>query len=161
MRRFGGLSGLSDIKALPVIDKGLIIAISFSGKLVAIDERTGVRVWQREIGGTNTPWVAGNHLFVLSSDNQLVALGRKTGAIRWVKNLKSSRDGESVFYTGPILAGGRLILINTEGLVIEVNPENGEKLAQWNTNERVTLPPIIANKVLYILSDDGILSAYN
>ncbi len=160
LRRMGGLAGISDIKALPVIDKGLIIAMSFAGKLVAIDERTGVRVWQREIGGANTPWVAGNHLFVLSSDNQLVALGRETGAIRWVTKLESFDGSDPIFYTGPMMAGGRLILISTEGIVTEANPETGEITSQWDIDQRVTVAPIIAGGIMYVLSENGTLSAY-
>jgi outer membrane protein assembly factor BamB len=101
MKRIGGLAGLSDIKALPVIDKGLVIGISFSGRLAAIDERSGERVWQRDIAGANTPWMAGNHLFVLTLDNQLVALGRDTGAIRWVVKLKPKDSDKKLFLTGP------------------------------------------------------------
>src|SRR5690606_813248 len=60
-RRIGNLAALADIRGLPVMDKGIIFAISYGGRLVAIDERTGTRIWQREIGGSETPWVAGNH----------------------------------------------------------------------------------------------------
>ena len=160
IRRFGGLSGISDIKALPVMDKGLVIAMSFSGKLVAIDERTGVRVWQRDIGGANTPWVAGNHVFVISSDNELAALGRDTGAIRWVTKLPSTYDDGPVFHIGPLMAGGRLIVVNSQGIVSEFNPENGENIRNWDTDRETALPPIVAGGVMYILSEDGVLTAY-
>lgn len=160
LRRFGGLDTLSDIRALPVIDKGLVFAMSFSGRLVAIDERTGQRVWQREIGGANTPWVAGNHIFVLSSDNQLVALGRDTGVIRWVTKIRNPDSDEPFFFTGPVLAGGRLILAGTDGAIIEVDPENGKITRQWDAGNTIAISPIVAGGVLYILSEDGTLSAY-
>ncbi len=75
VRRFGGgLESMSDITAMPILDQGVVVAMSFGGKLVAIDERTGTRIWQRDIGGSQTPWIVGNNLFVLSSDNQLIGL---------------------------------------------------------------------------------------
>lgn len=160
LKRIGGLAGLSDIKALPVIDKGLVIGVSYSGRMVAIDSRTGTRVWQREISSANTPWIAGNHIFVLSTENQLVAMGRDTGVIRWVINLARNDDGEPVIYTGPVLAGGRLILAGTGGRVLELNAENGAVLRQWTTDNSVAISPVIAGGTLYLLSEDGTLSAY-
>lgn len=160
LRKFGGLDTISDIKALPVIDKGLIFAISFSGRLVAIEERTGTRVWQREISGSQTPWLAGNHLFVLSSENQLIALGREKGAIRWVKSLPRMEDGEPLVFNGPVLAGGRLIVAGTDGRVIEVSPENGEIIREWDAGDTIIAPPIVANETLYLLSKNGTLTAY-
>ncbi len=160
VRNFGGLSSIADIKASPVIDKGIVFAVSFNGRLIAIDERTGTRIWQREIGGTQIPWLAGNHLFVLSNENQVVALGRDTGAIRWVTELPRYKDEEPILFTGPILAGGRLILAGTDGRVFEINPENGEISSQWDAGETISIAPVIAGGTLYILANNGTLSAY-
>lgn len=165
LRRYAGLSALSDIRGLPVIDKGLVIVISMSGKMVAIDERSGRRIWQREIGGAETPWVAGNHLFVLSSENELVALGRDNGVISWVTQLarykkENDKSSGSVVWTGPVLAGGRLILAGTSGRVIEVNPENGQVIREWSLGRTVTIPPVVADETLYFLANDGTLMAY-
>ncbi len=160
VRNFGGLSSIADIKALPVIDKGIVYAISFAGRLVAIDERSGNRLWQREISGTQTPWVAGNHLFVLSTENKLIALGRDTGSVRWVTELPRMQDKKPIILTGPLLAGGRLIVAGTDGRVFEISPETGEILRQWDAGDDIALPPIIAGGTLYMLSESGTLSAY-
>lgn len=165
LRKYAGLSGLSDIRGLPVIDKGLVIVISFSGRMVAIDERTGHRVWQREIGGIETPWVAGNHIFVLSTDNNLVALGRDTGTIRWVHQLeryeKPDSHSDPIVWTGPVLAGNRLIVAGTNGRIIEIEPEKGTILKQWSVNHTISIPPVVAGDTLYLLANDGTLMAYN
>lgn len=160
LKRFGGLSGISDIKALPVLDRDMAIAVSFGGRIIALDTRTGARIWSREIGSANTPWVAGNHIFVLSSDNQLVALGRDRGVIRWVTNVQPENMKDMAIFSGPVLAGGRLFLAGTGGIVIEVNPENGQIINTWDAGATVSLPPIVAGGTLYLLNDDGVLTAY-
>ena len=163
LRAAGGLASLSDIKALPVIDKGLVIAISFSGRIVAIDERTGNRIWQREFGGDQTPWVTGNHVFVLSENNELVALSRDTGVIHWVTQLdKYARDDddEKLRWSGPVIAGGRLILASTDERLIEVAPETGEVKAQNRISTDVVIPPVVADKTLYLLGENGTLQAF-
>lgn len=163
LRVGGGLSSLSDIKAMPVIDKGIVIAISFSGRIVAIDERSGQRIWQREFGGAQTPWVAQDYVYVLSSDSELVALNRETGAIRWVTALDKYEDDDrddKLHWSGPVLAGGRLLLAGTDGRLLEVVAETGKILAQSRIGKSVALPPIVANKTLYLLAEDGTLLAF-
>lgn len=160
VRRSDNLAGLSDISGLPVIDKGVVFAISYGGRLVAIDERTGSRVWQRDISGSETPWVAGNHLFIVSANNKLVALGRDTGVIRWVARLESDEKNSPAFWTGPVYAGGRLILIASDGRVVEADPETGKLIRTWRAADSVSVPPLVADGALYILADDGTLSAW-
>ncbi|MGQ0527913.1 MAG: outer membrane protein assembly factor BamB family protein [Alphaproteobacteria bacterium] len=160
VRNFGGVESLADIKAMPVMEKGIIVAISFGGRLVALDERTGTRIWQREIGGINTPWLAGNHLFVLSLNNELIALGRETGSIRWVMKLPRMADDEPLIFAGPVLAGGRLIAVGSDGRVIEVDPVEGKLLREWDAGDEIHIAPIVAGGTLYLLSEDGMLTAY-
>lgn len=163
-QRLGGVEALSDIQAMPVLDRGLVVAISFGGRLVAIDQRTGRRAWQREIGGSETPWVAGESVFVLSSQNRLVSFDRETGNIRWVRDLpkfEEDSDGEVplVLY-GPVMAGGRLFVTASDGTVFEMNPITGEDMSKWDSDENLAGPAIVAQETLYLLSEDGTLLAF-
>lgn len=160
VRRSDNLAGLSDISGLPVIDKGTVFAVSYGGRLVAIDERTGSRLWQKDISSAETPWVAGNHIFVVSENNRLVALGRDSGAIRWVAQLDAGEKNTQSFWSAPIYAGGRLILISSDGQVLETNAETGATIRTWPIQAPVSISPIVANGTLYILSDKGTLSAW-
>lgn len=160
----GGLESLSEIRAMPILDKGLVIVLSFGGKLAAIDERTGSRIWQREISGAETPWTAGNSLYVLSVDQQLIALNLDDGSIIWVTQLPKYEDEDSkdkpLSWNAPIMASGRLIMISSEGNVIEFNSQNGKIITKWDTDRPVSITPVVAGKTLYILSNDGTLMAY-
>lgn len=163
-RKIGNLSSLSAIRGLPVMDKGLVFAISYGGRMVAIDERTGARVWQREIGGSETPWVAGNHIFLISTENELVGVGRDTGAIRWVTALPKYKNPDKrkdpISWTGPVLAGNRLFIAGSNGIVIEADPGTGKLMREWKADGPITISPVVAGNTLYLLSDNGTLSAY-
>lgn len=165
VRRFGGgLESLSDIKAVPVLHGGLVLAISFGGKIAAIDERTGMRVWQRDIGGSQMPWVAGNTVFVLSDNYQLVALRMQDGGIIWVRDLPRFENPEKkkdeIRWNGPVMASGRLLLAGSNEQLLQINATDGEILGQMDIGKPVSISPVIAQGTLYLLSDDGTLMAY-
>ncbi|HYC04630.1 MAG TPA: PQQ-binding-like beta-propeller repeat protein [Azospirillaceae bacterium] len=164
VRRGANLSGLADIRGMPVIDNGLVFAVSHSGRMAAIDLRTGQRVWEQDVGGIQTPWVAGNWIFAVTNDAQLVAMTRDAGRVRWITQLERYEDPEDrddpVTWSGPVLAGGRLVLVSDKGEMIEVSPETGEISSRRELPDGSSLPPVVAGGTLYVLTDDGDLVAY-
>ena len=79
----GGVIG-SSITAIgdaarPVIDGGVVFAGSRTGRLVATSLNKGERVWSLDIRAAQTPWVAGDAVFVVDINSRLYALNRKTG----------------------------------------------------------------------------------
>ena len=45
-------------------------------------------------------------------------------------------------YSGPVLAGGRLIVTGSNGAVISIDPANGSFLGQFSVGAPVSLPPV-------------------
>lgn len=163
VRRSGAFSSIADIRGQPVIDQGLIYAVSFSGRMVAIDEVSGQRVWQREIGSAEMPWTAGATVFVLSTDQQLIALTRQNGDIRWITPLQRFEDDSKdkpVVWTGPILAGGRLILASNRGKMVEIDPQDGRVMKYTDLPGDIMIAPVVADRTLLFLTQDGDLVAY-
>ena len=71
VRAFGNLT---DIRGRPVIDRGLVLAMGTAGQLAAVELRSGQRVWERDIGGNQTPWTAGRFVFVTTASADVAAL---------------------------------------------------------------------------------------
>ncbi|MFV3076401.1 PQQ-binding-like beta-propeller repeat protein [Niveispirillum fermenti] len=163
-RRGENLTGLADIRGLPVIAGGVAYAISHSGRMVAVDIRSGQRVWEQDIGGITTPAVVGDWIFVTTNDCQVVAMTRADGRIRWISQLDQWEDPEDredpILWTGPLVAGGRLLLTNNQGELVELSLSDG------GVQKRTKLPgpaiqaPVVAGETLYILTEDGDLVAY-
>ncbi len=163
VRRTGTLSSISDIRGQPVIDQGMVYAASYSGRTVAIDEVSGQRVWQREIGSAEMPWAVDANIFMISTEQQLIALTRQKGDIRWITALPRFKDDNKekpVVWTGPLLAGGRLILASSGGEMIEANPQDGAILKHTELPGSVMIPPLVADNTLLILTQTGELAAY-
>ena len=77
------LLDLSAVSGLPVVADGRVYAGSLGGLLLSLDLRSGRRLWEREIATGDTPWVAGDWLFLLSTAGQLAAIGRANGGVAW------------------------------------------------------------------------------
>ncbi|MBI1239721.1 MAG: PQQ-binding-like beta-propeller repeat protein [Alphaproteobacteria bacterium] len=161
--RLNSLSGLSDIAGRPVIDRGLVIAVSHAGSLVAIDVRSGQRVWTRDIGGIQTPWVAGDYVYVVSSEAILFCIARKDGRIRFATQLARFEDEEDkegpINWSGPVLASDRLLLASSNGEMISVSPYTGDILGRIGIPDGVYIAPIVANETVYVLTDAAELIA--
>ncbi|MBV9527967.1 PQQ-binding-like beta-propeller repeat protein [Sphingomonas sp.] len=158
------VSSLADIDADPVIDRGQVFAIGQGGRMVALDITSGQRLWELNIAGISTPWVAGDWLWVVTSDARLLCISRDNGHIRWIQKLPryvkaKSKKGE-IDYSGPILAGGRLILTGSNGAIVSIDPATGAFQGQTSAGADISLPPVVANSTLFILDDQGRLTAF-
>ena len=158
------VSSLSDIDADPVIDSGQVIAVGQGGRMVALDILTGQRQWELNLAGIDTPWVAGDWIFVVTDQAKVICVNRQNGHIRWITQLPQflkakSKKGE-IDYSGPVLAGGRLIVTGTNGSVVFVDPTTGAVQGQTSVRVGISLPPVVANSTMYILDDNGRLHAF-
>ena len=163
IRRSSPISALAHIRGHPVIDNGQVIVTANSGRTISINLRTGARIWEKRVGSVNGPWIAGDFIYVLSGLGELLCLSRKTGKVRWVSQLQRYEDEKDqegpVFWTGPILAGGRLLIGGSHKEVWSLSPYSGAILGRIKISGPVFIPPIVANDTIYILSDNAKLLA--
>lgn len=158
------VSSLSDIDAEPVIDQGRVYAVGQGGRMVSMDIASGNRMWEQNIAGIATPWVAGEWLFVVTDDARLMCLSRGSGKVRWIAQLQRYRNEKKskgpISWIGPVLAGGKLVLANSRGEIVFASPKDGSIVSKMEAEAPVTLPLIVANNTLYVLDAKGTLSAY-
>jgi outer membrane protein assembly factor BamB len=166
LARSGGLTPLStlaDISGRPVIDRGLVFANSHAGRLVAVDIRTGERAWTIDVGGTQRPWVAGDFVYVITDDAKVMCVRRADGRVRWITQLDAYRNAETrsgtISWPGPVLVSDRLIALSSEGYAISVSPYTGEVLGRVDIPDKAFIAPVVADSVVYLLTDDGRLTA--
>jgi outer membrane protein assembly factor BamB len=155
---------VSDIDAEPVIDQGRVFAIGSGGRMVALELVTGQRVWEINAGGIATPWVAGEWVFAVTGEARLLAAARSNGRVRWATQLPRWRSEKSkkgpISWTGPVLAGNRLVALSSEGQIAYVSPATGAVEATVKYGRPLSLPPVVANNTLYLLDDQGRLTAW-
>ncbi len=149
------LSGIGMV-ARPAVDRDTVFAVSRAGRLTATTKQTGERLWSREISASQTPWVAGDTVFVVDVTGKLMALTRKEGKVKWVLALPDAGT-----YSGPVLAGGKLWLASSKGLLVSVDAQSGNLASQSDLGAPVLITPVVANSRMYVLTDKARLIAMN
>ncbi len=161
--RLTSLANLNDIAGSPVIDRGLVYVVSHGGRFSAIDIRSGQAVWESEIASLQMPWVAGDYIFLVSIEGELVCVSRNDGGVVWVSQLRRYRKEKKkkgrISWAGPVLAGDHLILVSTLGEIVKVSPQTGEVVAKEKIADGSVVAPIVAGEKIFVLTEEGKLIA--
>jgi outer membrane protein assembly factor BamB len=147
----------------PIVQDGVVVVTNSTGAMQASALLNGRPLWQQKIGSHTTPWSAGNTLFVLSSNHDLVAILKRDGKVRWAKSLavkdKNKKDITPPLY-GPILAGNAVIVISGDGELLTFRPQDGAELDRYDIVDDAASAPVIARGSLYLMTKDARLHKY-
>ena len=163
IRRSDAVSAIAHIRGQPVIDRGIVYIVGNSNRTVAVDLRTGNRLWEVPVGGIHGAWVAGDFVYVVTRDAEVICLTRRGGRVRWVAQLPRFEDPEDltgpIIWAGPILAGDRILVGNNQDEIWSLSPYSGKILGLIDIGGPVLIPPAAAGETLFVLTDDADLIA--
>jgi outer membrane protein assembly factor BamB len=170
--RTNALSEIRDIPGRPAIYRGDVYAASQSGVFAAVDIRTGTPRWSLPIASEDTPWPAGDVVYIVSKAGELIAVNRDNGQIYWITDLnkgrKKRKEGGFLgidthltvpIWSGPLLAGNRLVLVNGWGEAVTYNAKTGEKEKTIRIGDPAYMAPIAYDGMIYIVTDKADLIA--
>lgn len=165
--RLGSASAaITDIAGDPVIAGDRVYVGNFGGQLAAINLFNGERLWTAPEGTLGPVWPAGNAVFLVNDLNELVRIDAATGAAVWRISLPSQDQNGSrrqkpiAAHYGPILAGGRLILAGSDGLMRSFDPASGDLIGTTAISGGAASSPVVAGGTLYVISKEGQLLAF-
>jgi outer membrane protein assembly factor BamB len=158
---------INDIAGDPVISGNRVYIGNFGGRSVAINLSDGARLWTASEGAISPIWPVGNAVFLINDINELVRLNADTGTPVWRVALPTFKGGErtrrqsSIFtHYGPVLAGGRLIVTSSDGLIRQFDPTSGALIGQITLPGGAASGPVVAGETLYVISKTGQLHAF-
>ena len=157
------LTVINDIAGRPVIDRNMVFAVSHSGTMAAINLRSGSRAWTRNIAGIQTPLVAGEYVFIVSTEGQVVCMNRGDGRVRWTSQLPAFLDPDDrddpIVWSGPVMISNLLVLIGSNGMAQILSPFTSQKLGETAMPDGTFIAPVIANGMMYVLTNEAELVA--
>ncbi|MBE0414599.1 PQQ-like beta-propeller repeat protein [Yoonia sp.] len=160
------ISLITDIGGDPVIDGARVYVGNFGGRTVALDLLNGDRIWTASEGAVGPVWPVGDAVFLINDLNELLRLDAANGAVVWRVALPRFADGRtarqrSVFaHRGPVLAGGRLIVASSDGVIRQFDPASGGLIGTLDLPGGAASSPVVAGQTLYVVSKTGQLHAF-
>jgi outer membrane protein assembly factor BamB len=181
-RRSYALSEIRDISGNPVLHNGQILAASHSGLFSSLDAQTGAPTWQLRADSVNSPWIAGDVIYLLTLQSELIAVSKISGQIYWVSDIdalssdkarKQVKEGKEVTvtslspkqkrkmpqWTGPILASNRLLVVSSQGDLVAFDPVTGAYQSSLNLGSGSQISPIAVNDKIFVVTKDSKLVA--
>jgi outer membrane protein assembly factor BamB len=168
-RRGRAITRITDITGDPVVLGGTVIIGNQSGRTVAVDAETGERRWTARDAAYGPVLPAGNALFLVNDEAQLVRLDAATGETVWQVDMplyvenrprrENRRDAITAHY-GPVLAGGRVVVASSDGLLRLFSPTDGTLTGTAEIPGGAAAPPALAGGTLYVPGANGQLHAF-
>ena len=172
--RTNALSEIRDIAGRPVLYNDMVFAASHSGVFQAMDIKTGEPKWKIDTDSTNTPWIAGDVVFLVSLQGELICASRESGQVYWLKDLNAGaqKTKKSVFglgreikvskvpiWAGPVVASNRLVMVNSLGEAVAFDTKTGERTETLKLPGAGFIAPIAVGDKLFVVTDDAKLVA--
>ncbi len=155
-----------DVTGDAVISGKVLYAGTASGRTVALSASSGELIWSADEGALGPIAVGGGSLFLVNDEAKLVRLDAATGAVIWAVPMPYYPDGKvqrrrGIFaHYGPVLAGGRVMVASSDGLLRAFNPVDGGLTHTAAIPGGASAQPAVAGGVLYVVSADGQLHAF-
>lgn len=160
------LGSVRDVTAAPVVSGNTVYVGNQAGRTVALDLTSGTRKWTANEGAVGRIIPAGDSVFLISDQNDLLRLSAATGELIWRVDLprfnssRPKRQSSIVAHHGPVLAGGQVHIASDDGLIRSFDPASGALTATVEIAGGATSAPVVAGGVLYVVSTKGKLHAF-
>mgnify|MGYP002718260749 CR=1 FL=1 len=157
---------IRDMTGDPVIAGDRVIAGSSSGRISAFDLATGLPDWTERDGAMSPVLVAGGSVFAVNDQAQLVRVDAATGGrifavqLPYYTDTRVRRQDSIVAHYGPVLAGGRLFVAGSDGVLRIFDPDSGTLVGQGAIPGGAATAPVVSGGTLYVTGRDGRLHAF-
>lgn len=160
------ITAIRDVTGDPVISNGLVYGGTSAGRINAVELGSGIERWSSKDGANGPAVVAGGSVFAVNDQAQLIRLDAATGGVIWRIDLpyytdaKIKRQDRIYAHYGPVLAGGRLFVASSDGVLRVFDPGSGRLVGQGAIPGGAASAPVVAGQTLYVVSRAGQLHAF-
>lgn len=124
------LERMVDIDANPiVVDNNVVFAVSYQGRLAAVQLGSGRILWTRNISSYNGMTVDPYRIYLVDDQSRIWALDRQSGATLWKTDALIRRK-----LTKPVLQNQYLIVADFDGFIHWLRRDNGKLVARVRMN---------------------------
>jgi len=150
------LERLVDIDGKMVFQGGRLYAVSYQGKLLAIDLSAGRPLWSQDASSVVGLGSGFGNVYLAEADDQLSALDMDSGRVQWETEALLHRD-----ITVPVPVSSYVAVGDFEGYIHVLAQSDGRFVARRKVDGKGVYTPITADgSRLYVMGNSGKLSAF-
>ena len=150
------LERLVDIDAAVRVVGQDVYAVGFQGKVAMLALDNGQIWWSHEASSYRNPGIDDEALYLATSDGEVVALRRRTGAEIWRQKALLHRG-----LTGVAASPNGLVTADAQGYVHWLDRESGALLARVRAGKRrISNVPIAVDDMVLVMNDEGQIRAF-
>ena len=146
---------LVDVDAQFVLHDGVIYAVSFQGRLVALQAVSGDLLWSRELSSFQSIAIDEDALYLSSDNSHLWSIDRRTGTAFWKQDVLHARR-----ITAPTVIDNNLVVADVEGYLHWFRKSDGKLVGRIRpTNSRNYVQPLNWRGSVLTLDKIGFLAS--
>jgi outer membrane protein assembly factor BamB len=155
--------GRSEIERIVDIDGTMALqgtelyAASYQGRLVAIDIRSGRRIWQRNVSSVSGVGVGFGNVYVSDDDGTVSAFLRNGQGVRWQNIDLGFRDPSR-----PTPVSSYVAVVDFEGYLHLMSQVDGDIVGRTKVDSSgARADMLVRGNRLFVYTNDGTLKAYD
>ncbi len=155
--------GRSEIERIVDIDGTMALqgtelyAASYQGRLVAIDIRSGRRIWQRNVSSVSGVGVGFGNVYVADDDGTVSAFLRNGQGVRWQNIDLGFRD-----LSRPTPVSSYVAVVDFEGYLHLLSQVDGDLVGRTKVDSSgARADMLVRGNRLFVYTNDGTLKAYD
>lgn len=145
-----------DITADPIVDHNVVYAITYQGKLAAVNITTGDLLWDRELSSYHNMAIDKQHIYVTDNEHHLWAIDKQTGTTLWKQVALGQR-----YITGPTVVNDRVVVADRAGYIHAIASKNGNVIDRTRVSGKFYQDPVAYGQQFYFNAYNGKLAAFN
>lgn len=149
------LERIVDIDGKPLVYNRLVYVGSYQGRLVALNPGNGQVVWSQDLSTYRGLAGGFGNVYAISDEDHVHAFDARNSASVWSQDALQYRR-----LTTPVVMGNSLLTADAEGYLHVMSQVDGHFTARHRVSSSgVQSDLLVRNDVLYVLSNDGRLTA--
>lgn len=148
------LDRMVDVDGTPLFAGGLLYAVSFQGRLKALQPQDGSVVWELEASSYRDLAEGYGHIYMVAEDDVVMAVAQRSAAVVWRQEALKNRR-----LTSPVAFGNYVLVGDAEGYLHVLAQSDGRFVARRKIGDSLRSPVLEVDDVVYVLAVDGRLEA--
>jgi outer membrane protein assembly factor BamB len=145
-----------DIDADPIVYGYHIYVATYQGKISSLDWNTGTILWSHDISSYTGMAADSNSVYVSDTTGFLWGFNADNGFVNWRQNKLEYR-----IISAPAVMGNYVVVGDAEGYLHWLSAVDGHFAGRVSVGSAIYAAPLVDNNVLYALTNNGYLAAYN